>query len=400
MIDVVIVGGGIIGLTTAYKILKSHPDTSLVLIEKEQTVAHHQTGRNSGVIHSGIYYKPGSEKAKTCRKGIRELLEFCDKHAVKYELCGKVVVATRESELPDLQDLYEQGLVNGVSGLEIIGPERLMELEPRAAGLKAIYSPETGIIDFQNVAEACALEIEQRGGEVLLGIECIGIQKLPGKKILVETTQENFETGKLVNCAGLHADRVAQFDSDQQVAMRIIPFRGEYYTLKPRKKDSLVNNLIYPVPDPRFPFLGVHFTRKLDSSIEVGPNAVLALAREGYRWGDINLNDLFEIFGYGPFWKLAKNYWRIGINEIARSFSKRLFIKSLRRLVPDLTIDDLAEGGSGVRAQAIDDSGQLLDDFTILRGSDGKAVHVLNAPSPAATAAFAIAEQITATVDM
>jgi L-2-hydroxyglutarate oxidase LhgO len=303
-----------------------------------------------------------------------------------------------KSELPGLQDLYEQGLANRVPGLEFIGPERLMELEPRVAGLKAIHSQKTGIVDYKKVAEACASEIEKRGGEVLLGAECLSIRKRSGK-ILVKTTQGDFETDRLVNCAGLHADRVAKFDSSQTVAMRIIPFRGEYYTLKPRD-EPLVNNLVYPVPDPRFPFLGVHFTRKLDGSIEAGPNAVLALAREGYGWGDINLKDIRQIFGYGPFWKLARKYWLTGSKEIVRSLSKRLFIKSLQRLVPDLILDDLAEGGSGVRAQAIDDTGQLLDDFTILRGNDGKSVHVLNAPSPAATAAFAIAEQIRAAVDM
>jgi L-2-hydroxyglutarate oxidase LhgO len=282
--------------------------------------------------------------------------------------------------------------------MEFIGPECLMELEPHVAGLKAIHSPETGIIDYKKVAEACVIEIQQRGGEVLLGVKCLSIQKRSGK-ILIETTKGNFETGRLVNCAGLHADRVAKLDSKQPVAVRIIPFRGEYYTIKPRDK-PLVNNLVYPVPDPRFPFLGVHFTRKLDGSMEAGPNAVLALAREGYGWGDINLKDIRQIFGYGPFWKLAKKHWRTSLKEVTRSLSKRLFVKSLRRLVPDLTLNDLAEGGSGVRAQAIDNSGQLLDDFTILRSSDGKSVHVLNAPSPAATAAFAIAEQIKAAVDM
>jgi L-2-hydroxyglutarate oxidase LhgO len=397
MIDVVIVGGGIIGLTTAYKIIKSHPDKRLKLLEKEKTVAQHQTGRNSGVIHSGIYYRPGSEKAKTCRKGIRELLDFCDKHGIAYEHCGKVIVATMESELPGLQDLYERGTSNKVPGLKLIGPEQLKELEPHATGLRAIHSPETGIVDYRKIAEACAVEIEKRGGEIILGTKCLAVQQRSGK-IVVETTQGDFKTGRLVNCAGLHADRVAKFDRRQPVAMRIIPFRGEYYTLKSKGK-SLVNNLIYPVPDPRFPFLGVHFTRKLDGTIEAGPNAVLALAREGYGWGNMNLKDLFEMFGYGPFWKMARKYWLTGSKEVVRSLSRRLFVRSLRRLVPDLTTDDLAGGGSGVRAQAIDDRGELLDDFFIFRGSNGKAVHVLNAPSPAATAAFAIAERIRAVVD-
>ncbi len=424
--DVIIVGGGIIGLTAGYTLLKEKPDIKLLILEKESGVAQHQTGHNSGVIHSGIYYKPGSKKAITCRRGIRLLLDFCDKHVIPYEICGKVIVATDENELPRLHDLFERGKANGIGNLSLIDSEQLKELEPFAVGIKAIHCPETGIVDYTLVANALENEITKLGGKVIFSAKVDKIQTNSNETI-VTTTVGDFSCGALVNCGGLYTDKIAEMNN-VETDMKIIPFRGEYYTLKPQSS-HLVKNLIYPVPDPRFPFLGVHFTRRISASggqarlhhitdgqarlhhitdgqarlhhitdgqageIEAGPNAVLAFAREGYTKSNINISELWEILTYPAFWKMVKPYWKTGAGEMIRSFSKKAFVNALKKLIPEITADDLIPGGSGVRAQALSTSGQLLDDFHIIQ--NGQTIHVLNAPSPAATASFTIAKEIT-----
>ena len=391
MFDVIIIGAGIIGLATGVKILQKNPGAKLLILEKESQVAVHQTGHNSGVIHSGIYYRPGSLKARNCRAGVRELIAFCDTHEIPYELCGKVIVATDETELPRLANLLERGLANGVRGLEIIGTERLREIEPHARGIKAIIVPETGIINFTEVARTCAKIIERKGGTFLFNTEVIDLVET-SDRCIVETTAGEYGTTRAVNCAGLYSDRIAAM-SGKEPPIRIIPFRGEYYTLRPESR-SLVKNLIYPVPDPRFPFLGVHFTRRLDGKVEAGPNAVLAFAREGYKKTDFDLTDMWSTLSYPGFLKMAREYWSVGIGEYWRSMIKKAFVKALQKLMPDITDEDLAPGGSGVRAQAVDRRGKLCDDFYFQRTE--RVLHVLNAPSPAATASFAIADRIVA----
>ncbi|MFC1550210.1 L-2-hydroxyglutarate oxidase [Candidatus Neomarinimicrobiota bacterium] len=389
MYDVVIIGGGIIGLATGYTLLEHHPQLKLLIIEKESELALHQTGRNSGVIHSGIYYKPGSLKAKNCRRGVSKLLQFCENNNVNYELCGKVIVATTEEEVPHLQALYERGQANGVPNLTLLEVDDLVKLEPNAAGIKALHSPSTGIVDFGKVAQMCATQIEQMGGQIE---KCSRVKKILNStgSIKIITDKGDFLTGQMINCGGLYADRIARH-SGIEVDIKIIPFRGEYFTLVP-EKNNLVNTLIYPVPDPRFPFLGVHFTKKIDGSVEAGPNAVLAWAREGYSRWKINPYDLGEVFTYPAFWSMARQYWKSGLMEMARSSWKPMMVRALQRLVPKIRSSDLKLGGSGVRAQALDSNGKLLDDFRIV--AQNNSVHVLNAPSPAATSAFAIAEHI------
>lgn len=387
--DVTIIGAGIVGLATAMKLVLQHPHLRVAVVEKESAPARHQTGHNSGVIHSGLYYRPGSLKAHTCVNGARQLQEFCREHGVPFEMCGKVVVATEPDEIPRLLELHRRGLANGVAGLRLLNPDQLREIEPHAAGLEALQVDTTGIIDFAEVARVYARVFEQRGGTLLFGH---AVRAITGamSEILLHTSQGTITTRGMINCSGLYSDRVARL-AGIHPSCRIVPFRGEYYALKATSAD-LVNHLIYPVPDPRFPFLGVHFTRLLDGRREAGPNAVLAWAREGYRKTAINPAELAETLTFPGFWRLAGRYWQAGMQEMLRSYSKTRFVRALQRLVPAIATTDLQPGGAGVRAQALDASGRLIDDFVIVRGDH--SVHVLNAPSPAATSSLAIADHI------
>ena len=387
--DVAIVGGGIIGLSTAMHLTQRNPDLRVAVLEKEAELAMHQTGHNSGVIHSGIYYRPGSHKANFCVAGVRKLLQFCDENEIEYERCGKVIVATNESELGRLDNLHERGVANGVEGLEIIGPERLREIEPHAAGIKALWAPGTGIADYPKVAQTYASKFVHSGGDIFTDAPVQNITHGAGA-LALETPKGTVQASHIINCAGLYADRVAEM-IEERVDVRIVPFRGEYYTLRP-ESHHLVSGLIYPVPDPRFPFLGVHYTRNIWGSVEAGPNAVLALSREGYRKRDFHLNETMGTLTYPGFWKMTSQHWRTGLSEMRRSYSKGIFLRDLQRLLPEIREEDLAPGGSGVRAQAVARNGTLLDDFSIIRGRE--AVHVLNAPSPGATSSLAIGEHI------
>lgn len=387
--DVVIVGSGIVGLATARELLARHPDLTLAVLEKEPALSAHQTGHNSGVIHSGIYYAPGSLKARLCVQGRHLLTRFCDEHGIPYDLCGKVIVATKESELPGLRKLYERGVANGVEGVEMIGPERLRELEPHCTGIKAIYSPATGIVDYTRVAAAYADEVRAKGGTIYTGYEVTGIARRGGA-VIMETTRGAVQSRYLVSCAGLYSDRLARMTGAPRVP-QIVPFRGDYYELRP-ERNHLVRNLIYPVPDPSFPFLGVHFTRHIHGERSLGPNAVLAFAREGYKRLDVTLKDDLETFTYRGFWALALKYWQTGFGELWRDFNKAAFVKALQVYVPELQPDDCLPGPSGVRAQALTADGRLVDDFVFATGEG--VVHVRNAPSPAATASLAIGKMI------
>lgn len=386
--DVLVIGGGIIGLATAWRLLQARPDLRVALLEKEDRVAAHQTGRNSGVVHSGIYYRPGSSKAAFCREGRQALERFCREEGVAFETCGKVVVAATEDEIPRLRELESRAVRNGVK-CEWIGPERLRELEPRAAGLAALHVPETGIVDYEGVCRRLAARIEDAQGHLTFGARVTGF-RAGTHNVVVRTTRGDFEAACVVNCAGLHSDRVARLAGSPRPA-RIVPFRGEYYELVPQRR-SLCRNLIYPVPDPAFPFLGVHFTRLVAGGVECGPNAVLAFAREGYRRTDVNARDLVETLTYAGFLRLAARHWRMGIAELQRSWSKRAFVRALQGLVPEIGESDLTEAPSGVRAQAVAPDGSLVDDFLLTE--DARFVHVNNAPSPAATAALRIGEGI------
>lgn len=388
--DIAVIGGGIVGLGTALALSERHPGTTLAVLEKEADVATHQTGHNSGVIHAGIYYRPGSAKAKLCVEGVRLLTEFCQAHGVPYDRCGKIIVAVSEQELPRLQELYERGIANGVPGLEIIGPERARELEPHARALRALYSPGTAIIDFSAVAAAMAARLSARGAMILKNARVRAIRRTP-EALRLETDAAEYGARNLISCSGLYADHVARLMGIDPKVL-VIPFRGEYYTLRPGC--GLVRGLIYPVPNPQFPFLGVHFTKRIQGGYEAGPNAVLAFAREGYRMRNVCLRDLFEMFTYGGFWRMAGKYWRTEVYELYRSLSRSAFLRALQRLVPDLKDEDLEPGGSGVRAQTITPAGALVDDFQIIEAPN--AIHVLNAPSPAATASIAIGRHIAA----
>ena len=387
--DVAIVGGGIIGLATALRLTRRYPRCKVAVVEKEPELATHQTGHNSGVIHSGIYYRPGSRKAQFCVRGVASMVRFCEENGVDYQRCGKVIVATDESELGRMEDLYQRGVANGVPGLQKIGPERLGEIEPNARGVAALHAPGTGIVDFTRVAGIYADQARSAGAEIMTGRRVVGISARTGA-IRLETTGGGLESRYLINCAGLHADRVARMMGIDP-GVRIIPFRGEYYTIRRDRRD-LVKALIYPVPNPRFPFLGVHFTRSIHGDVEAGPNAVLALAREGYTKATVSLGDTLGALAFRGFWAMALKTWKTGLGEMHRSFSKRVFLHDLQRLLPGIRAEDLAPGGSGVRAQAVDRDGRLLDDFSIHR-SQG-AIHVLNAPSPGATSSLAIGEHI------
>lgn len=391
MDDVIVIGGGIVGLATAYKLLEQKPGLKLRILEKEKSIGLHQSGHNSGVIHSGIYYKPGSMKAKNCRRGVRELLLFCDKFNVQYDLCGKVIVAVNSEEVNRLNALYKRGLENGISDVRIIDSQGLKDLEPHATGIKAIHVPSMGIINYTSVVKELAKQIIKRGGKIKTKATVKGFVR-KASECIVNTQTCDYPTGLVINCSGLYSDKIAQLAGENS-SISIIPFRGEYYVLKPESR-HLVNSLIYPVPDPRFPFLGVHFTRKIDGSIEAGPNAVLATAREGYRRRDFSFQETWELLTNPGFWKIGRNYWKTGMGEYTRSLFKPLFVKALQHLVPAIQGSDLVPGGSGVRAQAMDKTGKLLDDFCIVQSE--RFIHVLNAPSPAATASFAIGSIIAA----
>ena len=387
--DIAIIGGGILGLSTAMQLMERAPNWRVAVIEKEAQLAMHQTGHNSGVMHSGIYYRPGSHKAQFCVAGLNNMVKFCDENEIEYQQCGKVIVALNESELGRLQDLFERGTANGVPDLEIVGPERLKEIEPHTVGMRALWAPHTGIVDFTKVAAAFANKFQQAGGDIFTGAAVKKITNMTGS-VALETTKGTLQAKHLINCAGLYADKVATM-TGEKLGVKIIPFRGEYYTLRP-ESHHLVSGLIYPVPDPQFPFLGVHFTRNIKGHVEAGPNAVMALRREGYRKRDFSLGESMANLAYPGFWKMAAKYWKIGMGEVYRSFNKRVFLHDLQRLIPEIRNSDLDSGGSGVRAQAVARDGSLLDDFSIIQGRD--AIDVLNAPSPGATSSLAIGDHI------
>jgi len=387
--NVIIIGGGVVGLGVALEITRRFPRLRLLVLEKEDHVARHQSGHNSGVIHSGVYYKPGSMKARLCVTGAAAMIQFCREHGIPHNVCGKVIVATRPDELPRLEDLRQRGEANGLTGLRLIGPEQLREIEPHASGLQALVVPSTGVTDYTLICEKYAELISASGGTVLTSAAVIGIKRLPNE-IIVETARGAFSTTSLINCAGLFSDRISRMAGDDPGVM-IVPFRGEYYDLTPERA-HLVSALIYPVPDPRFPFLGVHFTRRITGKVDAGPNAVLALAREGYRRTDISLWDLAASLAFPGFWRMARQHWRNGLDEWHRSLSKPAFVRALQRLLPDVRESDLVPGGSGVRAQALKPDGALVDDFQFV--PSGKVLHVLNVPSPAATASLTIGQSI------
>ncbi len=388
--DIAIVGGGIVGLATALALADRFPRKSIVVLEKEAGLASHQTGHNSGVIHAGIYYKPGSYKARLCVAGVRKMIAFCEENGVPVERCGKLIVATSEAELPRLQALLERGTANGIPGLQLLSPGQAHEIEPYASAMEALYSPGTAIVDYKRVAEAMAVRLESRGVCIIKGANLQSVKRQEGI-LYLETSAGRVAARNLISCAGLHSDRVARM-AGVEPGVRIIPFRGEYYNL--RKDCTLVRGLIYPVPDPQFPFLGVHFTKRIEGSYEAGPNAVLAFAREGYRKTDFSSGDILGMLGYVGFWTMARRYWRTGFYEYYRSLSRRAFLRALQKLVPALEDRHLELGGSGVRAQAVKTDGTMVDDFLILE-SEGQ-IHVINAPSPAATASLAIGEHIAA----
>lgn len=383
--DVIVIGGGIIGLAVAYQIQENCSGTRVVVLEKEDEVAVHQTGHNSGVLHSGVYYRPGSLKALNCRQGKSAMELFCREHGIDFEICGKVIVAVSDSELSRMHEIFRRGQANGVE-CEIIGMDRLQELEPHVAGVGAIHVPETGIVDFRKVCWKLREIVSKDSGEIVTGTEVINLHD-EARQVLVETTGRTYQADMVVNCAGLYSDKVADMTHGRNC--RIIPFRGEYYQLKPVAR-HLCRNLIYPVPDPNFPFLGVHFTRMINGTVECGPNAVLALAREGYQKSDFNLTELWDTLAYPAFWKMTMKYWRTGAGEIWRSLYKGAFVKALQRLVPEIHASDLDVAPAGIRAQALLPDGVLVDDFLIQESA--RVVHVCNAPSPAATASLNIAK--------
>lgn len=385
---ITIIGAGIVGLATAYQLQPKNPSAKIILLEKENGVAKHQTGNNSGVIHSGIYYKPGSLKSTNCRSGYNLLIDFCNQNDIKYELCGKVIVATDETELPSLQSLYDRGLQNGLTGLKILSAEEIKEYEPSVQGVRGIFVPQTGIIDYKQVSQKLYEIIIANGAEIKFSEKVVDIQNK--NKVIVKTESNEYESDILISCSGLFSDRIAKM-SEAKIDVRIIPFRGEYYKLTENKK-HLVKSLVYPVPDSNFPFLGVHFTKIIDGGVEAGPNAVFAFKREGYRKTDFNLRDSYESLSWRGFQKVAAKYWQTGLGEFYRSFSKPAFTKALQKLIPEIQIDDLQPGGAGVRAQACSYDGKLLDDFYILEKKN--IFHVLNSPSPAATASLSIGEYI------
>jgi (S)-2-hydroxyglutarate dehydrogenase len=386
--DILVIGGGIIGTATALSLQKTSK-LNILLIETEKKLAFHQTGNNSGVIHSGLYYKPCSLKAKNCAEGREMLYNFCAENNIPYEMCGKIVIAANESELNALDELYKRGVVNGLTGIKKLSAEEIRNYEPHSTGIAGIFVPQTGIVDYSIVTDAYAKLFLDGGGYLETKCKFLSLKNSEGELIAV-TTKGEFKTKFLVNCGGLYCDRIAQL-CGVNPGLQIIPFRGEYYKLK-KEKEHLVKNLIYPVPDPRFPFLGVHFTRMMKGRVEAGPNAVLAFKREGYTKKDFSAADVSQMFFYSGFWKMASKYYRMGFSEFYRSFSKKAFVKALQKLVPEIQEDDIEPGGAGVRAQALEPDGKLVDDFRIVEAK--RMVHVLNAPSPAATASLSIGRTI------
>lgn len=387
--DSIVIGAGLVGLATAYQMILRSPDSKVLILEKESDVALHQSGHNSGVIHSGIYYKPGSLKAQNCINGYQSIIDFAIEHGIRYDLCGKIIVATSPEELPLLDNIYRRGIENGLTGLEYLSPEAFKEIEPHCTGLKAIRVPQTGIIDYPGVAKKLKELVEGLGGEVAFNQKVMAIRK-KGDETVILTNSHEYKTKKLVTCAGLYSDQLTKMTSQRNDVI-IIPFRGEYYKLKQENK-TLVKHLIYPVPDPKFPFLGVHFTRMIDGNVEAGPNAVLAFRKEGYQFFDMNISETFQTLTWPGFHRIVGKYGRIGFGEMYRSLSKSAFTKALQKLIPEIQEKHLEVGGAGVRAQACDRKGNLLDDFDIVR--DGNIVHVRNAPSPAATSCLAIGKNI------
>ncbi len=392
-LDVVIVGGGIVGLATANSLLSSNPKLKLVVLEKESTLGAHQTGHNSGVIHSGLYYKPGSLKAKNCIEGYQKLLKFCQDNDIAHEICGKIVVALSEQERAQLEMLRQRGEQNGLMGIRRLSKTEITEIEPHCTGVDGLFVPQTGIVDYGAMTMRLADQIREFGGQILTSHQVREITEL-SHGVAVSTEQQQFNARTVITCGGLHSDRLAM-QTQPDLDLRIIPFRGEYFELKESAK-HLVRSLIYPVPDPNFPFLGVHFTRRIDGSIECGPNAVLAFAREGYLKTDISIREFAQTLAWPGFRKIALKYWRTGLGEYHRSFSKNAFVAALQKLVPEITANDLQPAGAGVRAQACSRAGSLLDDFEIRQ--IGRVVHVCNAPSPAATASLAIGDAIASRV--
>lgn len=388
--DVVVVGGGIVGLATARELLMRRPGQRVAILEKEPTTGQHQTGHNSGVIHAGVYYAPGSLKARLCTEGRLKTYAYCEEKGIPYEKCGKLIVAVEEEELPRLQNLWDRATANGVPGLRMVGPEEIREIEPHSAGIKGIFSPETGIIDWSLVARAYADDVRANGGEILTGYEVTRIGQKDDWVLLKTSFDEVIPTRYLITCAGLQSDRVAAMSGADR-DLQIVPFRGDYYKLKP-EKTYLTKGMIYPVPDPRFPFLGVHFTKRHNGEVWLGPNAVYAFAREGYGKLDVNIRDNLQTLTFPGFWKMVGKHWKMGMDEMVRDFNKKLFVETCKKYVPEVTEDDCVEGPSGVRAQALDSDGALVDDF-IIQTSD-RIFHVRNAPSPAATSSQAIGRAI------
>jgi len=393
--DIVIVGGGIVGLATAYHLTEKYPNKKILVLEKEDEVAHHQTGNNSGVIHSGLYYKPGSLKAKNCIDGYHMMIQFCDEHQIPYDLCGKVVVATDKSELGRLRDLFDRGRENGLEGLEMLDQARLKEIEPHLAGIQGIRVPQTGIVNYKQVCQKLAEIITQRGGEIHLNT-LVQAMKETADNVQITTSTISVECQLIINCAGLYSDEVAKMHLGK-LDTRIIPFRGEYFELT-AEAEHLVKHLIYPVPDPNFPFLGVHFTRMIGGGIEAGPNAVFAFKKEGYLRTDFNFKEFFGSLLWPGFQKVMFKYWKTGLGEMYRSFSKKAFTKALQRLIPEVQEEHLVPAAAGVRAQACDRTGGLLDDFKIVH--EKRAIHVINAPSPAATSSLSIGKTISDMVEL
>ena len=388
--DIAIIGGGIVGLATAYRLTDEYPDLSITVLEKEDMVAAHQTSHNSGVIHSGVFYEPGSLKAENCREGKRALVDFCEREGVDYEMCGKVVVAATEAEVPELERIQQKGRANNVECTRI-GPERLHEIEPHVRGVAALHVPGAGIVDYAGVAHALTDRLREHGHEIRTGAEVLDLRTAPDH-VRVVSTAGDVTARHAVNCAGLYADRVAQMSGQEGLDVQIVPFRGEYYELVPERRD-LCRNLIYPVPDPDFPFLGVHFTRMVDGRVECGPSAVLSFAREGYRLTDVDWGELWDILSYPGFQKLSMRHWQKGTRELLQSMSKRVYLRAARHLIPEVQMDDFVKARAGVRAQALHPDGSLEDDFLIMETD--RVVNVVNAASPAATSALNIGQLIT-----
>lgn len=387
--DIIVVGAGIVGLSSALNLKRKNPGASIAVIEKEKAIAKHQTGNNSGVIHSGVYYVPGSLKAKNCKKGYDLMLDFLKEHKIPYELCGKIIVAHDESEIPAMERIYNRGIENGLDRLAFLDEKQMKEVEPHVAGVRAIHVPQAGITDYKLVSAKYESLLKDLGVDIYLGHRVVDIKE-SANEVLVKTDKQSFSTSKLINCGGLFSDKLAKMTVND-LEYKIVPFRGEYYDLKPSAY-HLVKGLIYPVPDPNFPFLGVHFTKTVHGGVESGPNAVFAFSREGYRKRDINISQLVESLTYSGFVALAMKHWKAGSMEMYRSFSKKAYVNSLQKLIPSIKATDVVKGNAGVRAQAIKKDGSMVDDFLILESD--KIINICNAPSPAATASLAIGEHV------